>query len=290
MNLCRCSNQVAAREFLERLIQRFPGVLTCEQGVRLLAHVAHLLSGEARHAAYGAVRSWDAERGPQAFGELVDLRHLLHPEDAWASGRIEAAFADPPTPDREWRLVGVAFAAVNQWHTPGCRASATALLCRLIPEVSERVGFAAMTAFRTRDDLPMDESTLTVLRQVRDHPEVLARCDVDEAFFEHLLDAFVIDTELVCTLSERAVQLLGTGLQSAHRGVYLASPALIDVALRLQRGGGDFRRRGIELFEALLDLGVSEAVSVAASNDLRLTAGGQAVRMPRRTRPTLTAS
>ena len=62
------------------------------------------------------------------------------------------------------------------------------------------------------------------------------------------------------------------------------------MALRLQRGGGEYRPRGIELFEALLDLSVSEAVSVAASNDLRLTAGGQAVRMPRRTRSTPTAS
>ena len=285
-----CPDQAAAGEFLERLFGRFQGVLTCEHGVRLLADVAHLLSDEACRAAYGTVRMWDAERGPQAFGELVGLRHLLDPEDTWAAGQVEAAYAAAPTAGREWVLVGVAFAAVNQWHTPGCRGRATALLCRLVLEVSERVGFAAMTAFRTRDDLPMDDSTLAVFGQVRDHPEVLTRCDVDEAFFEHLLDAFVVDTELVCAVSEQAVRLLGTGLQSAHCGVSLASPALIDVALRLQRGGGEYRRRGIDLFEALLDLGVSEAVGVAASNDLRLTPGGHPVRIPRRTRSTPTAS
>lgn len=40
------------------------------------------------------------------------------------------------------------------------------------------------------------------------------------------------------------------------------------------------------LFEELLDLGVSEAVSLAASNDLRVTPGGS--RAPRRTRATRT--
>jgi hypothetical protein len=141
-----------------------------------------------------------------------------------------------------------------------------------------------MTIFQTRDELPLDEPTLNLLRQVEAHPEVLVRSRVDEAFFDHLLDAFVIDVELVCRISEEAVRRRGIELQSVQGGFYMASSALIDVSLRLQRSGGDYRRRGMELFEALLDLGVAEAVSVARSNDLRLAPGGHPIRPTRRKR------
>ena len=71
-------------------------------------------------------------------------------------------------------------------------------------------------------------------------------------------------------------------LQSVSNGLYLANTALIDISLRLQRSGTDYRRRGMELFEALLDLGVAEAVNVARSNDHRLGPGGYPIRLPRR--------
>ncbi len=281
-NVRCCSDLAAAGMFLRRLFERFPGVLRCELGARLLAQVADLLPDEARRAAYATARGRGDERGPQAFGELVALRHLLHPEDTWAGEQVESAFAVADTPDRQWVQVGVAFAAVNQWLAPGCRVRATELIRRLIPVPSTRVGYAVMFAFRTRGELPMDDSTLAVFRQVRDHPAFLARSEADDAIFEHLLDALVVDTELVCRVGEQAVQLLGADLQSFQHRISMASPALIDVALRLQRRGGDYRPRGMTLFEELLDLGVSEAVSLAASNDLRITPGGH--RAPRRTR------
>jgi hypothetical protein len=283
-NVRCCADRDGARAFLDRLFARFPGVLTCQLGVRLLAGVAWLLPDEVRQRAYDAVRGWGPEHGPQAFGELVCLRRLLHPEDDWARGEVEAALTDPSGPDREWVSVGIAFAAVNLWDEPSCRARATELLCRLIAQPGERVAAAAMTAFQTRDELPLDEATLSVLRQVEAHPEVLVRSGVDESFFDHLLDAFVVDAELVCRISEEAVRRRGAELQSVQHGLYMANSALIDVSLRLQRSGGDYRRRGMELFEALLDLGVAEAVNVARSNDLRLAPGVDPIRRPRRRR------
>ena len=283
-NVRCCSDRDGARAFLDRLFTRFPAVLACHLGVRLLARVAQLLPDGVRRRAYDAVRGWGPEQGPQAFGELVGLRHLLHPEDDWARGQVEAALAEPSDPDCEWVSVGVAFAAVNLWDEPSCRARATELLCRLVARPSERVAAAAMDAFQSRDELPLDEATLRVLRQVESHPEVLVRSGVDESFFDHLLDAFVVDVELVCRISEEAVHRRGAELQSVQHAFYMANTALIDVSLRLQRSGGDYRRRGMQLFEALLDLGVAEAVNIARRNDLRLAPGVDPIRLPRRRR------
>jgi hypothetical protein len=279
-----CSDRNLAREFLCRLFKRFPGVLTCQPGALLLGRVAQLLTDDDRQQAYESVRKWGAERGPQAFGELICLRHLLNPEDVWARERVAAALTESIEPGHEWISVGVALAAANLWQEPSCRIPAAELLRQLIPRVSERISYAVMTVFQTRDELALDDPTLSLLRQVEAHPEILVRSRVDEAFFDHLLDALVIDVELVCRISEEAVRRRGAELQDFQDGFYMASSALIDISLRLQRSGGDYRRRGMELFEALLDLGVAEAVSLTRSNDLRLVPGGRPVRPPRRKR------
>lgn len=279
-----CSNRVHVRGFLDQLFNRYPAVLTCQVGARLLARVAQLLPDEVRKRGYDTVRTWGTERGSQAFGELVCLRHLLHPEDDWASVRVEAALVQSTIPGDEWTAVGVAFAAANLWQEPSCRARATELLRQLARWPNERVGQATMSIFKAHDELPADEPTLSLLRQVESDPEILVRSDIDELFFDHLLDMFPVDTELVCRISEEAVLRRGAELQSVQHRLYMASSALIDISLRLQRSGGDYRRRGMQLFEALLDLGVDEAISVAMSNDLRLVPALNPLRLPRRRR------
>jgi hypothetical protein len=280
-----CSDRERAQAFLERLFAGWPAVLTCNLGVRLLARVAQLLPDEIRWRAYDTVRGWDAQRGPQAFGELVGLRHLLHPEDSWACGQVEDSLTASPDAESEWEAVGVAFAAGNLWKEPTARARATELLCRLVPWPSERVGHAVMAVYHTIDELPVDEPGLSLLRQIAAHPDMLVRSGVDESFFDHLLDAFPIDPDLVCQISEEAVRRRGSELESISHGLYLANSALIDISLRLQRSGGHYRRRGLELFEALLDRGVAEAVNLVRGNDLRLAPGGHPFQSRRRKRP-----
>ena len=292
-NLRCCSDRARAATFLARLLERFPGVLTSHVGIVLLANVSHLLTEEQRRWSYEAVRGWGAERGAQAFGELVCFRHLTHPEDVWAKAQIEGAItvataqfertpAGAVVEGGEWVRVGIAYAAANSWDEPTCRTRAAELLCQIVPASSNAPAFAAMSVFHTRDELPIDAATLALLRQVAEHPEVLIRADVDEMFFDHLLDAFIVDPEIVCRISEEAVRRRGAEIGSVQHKLFMASSALIDISLRLQRSGGDYRRRGMELFENLLDLGVSEAINVALSNDHRLAQGGGSLRLPRR--------
>ncbi len=130
-----------------------------------------------------------------------------------------------------------------------------------------------MVAFTGRDELVADDHALGLLRVLADFPDVLVRSDADDEFFDRLLDVFSTDPELVCRLSEAVVRLRGGDLRSAGSGFSMASSPILDIALRLQRSGGVFRGRGLNLFESLLDLGVFEAVALARNNDLRLVDG-----------------
>jgi len=276
-----CSDRKRAQLFLARLFERFPRILASQDGVRLISYVAHLLTDEQRQEAYSAVLAWGEHRGTQAFGELVCHHHLLHIENEWSRTQVNK-FLTSEISSSEEVCVGIAFSASNLWKQPECRNRATEILAQSLTSPSDAVAYAAMSVFLTRDQLPLDDATLILFRQVAAHPDVLVRANVNECFFDNLLDAFVVDTELVCKISEEAVCRRGGELQSVRHRLYMAGSALIDISLRLQRSGGDYRRRGMALFESLLDLGVNEAISIARINDHRLIGGNRPIRRLRR--------
>jgi hypothetical protein len=281
-NVRFCSDAVRRREFLNRLFERFPDVLMCQLGVRFLARVTDALSDEDRRRAYNLVRGWRPARlGMQAYGELLALRHLLHPTDGWAGKQVEAAM-QVGTEEVEAVAVGIGFAAANLWTEPTCRHRATELLRRLLALPSERMGYAVMTVFFARDELPLDNATLAIFRQILEFPQALDRPSVDEMFFEHLLNVYPVDTELVCRIAEETVRRRGEDLRSSRGAFFYSSQTLLDLALRLQRSGVRFRSRGMNLFESLLDLGVSEAATLAKVKDMRLVGIAHAFRLPRR--------
>ena len=123
----------------------------------------------------------------------------------------------------------------------------------MIPLTCRRVSEAVMMVYRRSDDLPRDESTMALLRTIGDHPDILARSEISEAMFDHLLDVFdvfEVETELVCRIAEEAVRRRGMEVGTGRNGFFFAIPALIDIALHLQRSGNELRSRGMDLFES----------------------------------------
>lgn len=283
-NVQCCSDKQKAWEFLDTLFARFPAVLSSRVGVLFLARVDSFLPEVSRMRAYAIVRGCNEEWGLQVFGELIGLRRLRYRGDAWAKDEVGKAVGNATESENEWIATGIAFAAAKMWREPLCREGASVLLAQLIPVASNRISRAAMSVWAVIDEAPSDMNTLSLLRQIAENPDVLKRATIDDTFFDHLLDQFNATTELVCRISEEAVRLRGAELQQARFGFYLAGSALIDISLRLQRNGGEFRRRGMEVFEKLLDLGVTDAIDIARSTDHRLASGTVPIRPLRRKR------
>jgi hypothetical protein len=283
-NVAFCSDRLRVQAFLTRLLTRFPGILTSQQGVRLVARVGGILADETRLLAFAAVRGSHPTGRPQAFGELLCLRHLGNPDDSWASAQIDAITSAGADAEGEWANVGIGFVAGKLWREPKCRTRATDLLCRLIQIPSDRVAVAVMRVFVTSDTFPVDQATLRFFRTLAANPEILDRSELTDLFLDQLLNLFTTDTELVCRISEEAIRRRGPELESMRWRLQMAGSALVDISLRLQRSGCPYRDRGLQMFESLLDLNVIEAASAVRVNDRRLVPTDRPIRRSRLTR------
>jgi hypothetical protein len=75
--------------------------------------------------------------------------------------------------------------------------------------------------------------------------------------------------ELVYQLSHLLVKMRGEELQSLRTAFVANAPHLVNIALTIQRMGGEYRSKGLDLFEDLLVLGVQDAQAAINELDLR---------------------
>jgi hypothetical protein len=82
----------------------------------------------------------------------------------------------------------------------------------------------------------------------------------------------------VFDLCRELVRLRADELTSLRSGFAANTSSLTNIALTLQRVGGDYRRKGLDLFEMLLDLGVQDAQAALQELDKRPRNVAQPVR------------
>jgi hypothetical protein len=238
--------------------------------------------------------------GPQAYGELLGLRTLLYPEDSWARKeahralkakampQILAALAGWSAGPLSWigfsrfsraakaaamqKLqqirIGLAFTAAQLWHEPRCREPATGLLVGLIPLADAQLSRAIMHVFLATNILYVDEPTRRLLLTLLAHPNLL-RATEDSFLVERLEDVLSAETELVYDLCRELVRIRANELTSVPTGFTANTSHLTNIALTLQRLGEDYRKKGLDLFEMLLDLGVHDAQATLQELDKR---------------------
>jgi hypothetical protein len=125
-----------------------------------------------------------------------------------------------------------------------------------------------MRVFPTTDRLYGDESSVRLLRTILQYPEVL-RATEDAFLVERLEDIIPAEPYLVCDLCSELVRLRASELMARRSSFAVNASHLTNIAIMLQRMGGDHRMRGLCLFETLLDLGAQEAQETLLELDKR---------------------
>jgi hypothetical protein len=295
--------------FLQRLFEKYPGARDTPFGAGLLTHVWSFLPAPIMQQFLQGMRDGGWMDGPQAYGELLALRALLYLEDQWAKKQVYRALKARRTPEKRFVLVrwgwallsligfsrfsraaaatamqqlqqvriGLAFAAAQLWHESHCREQATDLLVRLIPLADAQVSRAIVHVFLATNVLYVDEATRRLLRTLLAHPDVL-RATEDSFLVERLEDILSAETELVYDFCRELVRLRADELTSIRTGFAADTSHLTNIAMTLQRLGGDYRKKGLDLFEMLLDLGVHDAQATLQELDKRPRYVAQPVR------------
>lgn len=280
-NLRFCDRDRSIR-FMERLYERFPDVRDSGFGAGLITHLWSVIPEPLVHRWMRDIRDSAWVLGAQTYGELLGVRALAFPEDRTAAAALDDALTQSPSanPTQERIRTGAAFAAGQLWLDSDYRERATNVLVRLVPGASRDTAYALMDVFRLATTVIADTAIVRFLEAVRDNADVLTAMD-NTFFVEHLERLLPMRPELVVSLCRELIRRRSSDLASIQSGLSAGTPHLTNIALTLQRLGGEYRQQGLELFEHLLDIGVHEAQAALNELDKRLRSTGP-VRRPRR--------
>lgn len=259
-----------ASQFLLDLFNKYPRVRDSVLAILLLPRVWNVFSDKQLQSVLTAIRDHAWECGPQAFGELLCLRSLWHPEDATSNSLLTEYIkgvraADPKSVEI---LCGIAFAAARLWEVGDYRSHATWLLCELFESGIAEIQHCAMEVFLASHELNADEHTHEVLVTVARHHSAL-ETNLAELMIEHMSGLLPHEAPVIHQLCKTILDLYGPQFSSIQHGFVRYSGHMTNIAMTLHNLGGESRVLGLEMFEKLLELQVAEAVNALNEIDSR---------------------
>jgi hypothetical protein len=259
-----------AAKFIATLFRRHPGVRDSILGALLIGKMMDFLPEVIVRESLAAIRTSDWIHGPQVYGELLGLRLLGRISPDWAQHEYLEVINPIHATSEEiiWVKAGLAFAASRIWEHVWARDKATEVLTALMPNSHPTVATAIMEVFVANDSLPSDINTHWLLDGVKRNPHVLL-AEGASYLVEHLTYLITEERELVYDICDQMVASRGNELVSPGSNFAASAPHLTNIAITLQRMGGAFRAKGLELFERLLVLSVYDAQAALNSLDHR---------------------
>ena len=249
-NLKFC-DQPRATAFLQKLFERYPGVLCSRNGALLLANARHWLNGDSIAPWIEALRDSEWTLGPQVYGEIEFLRwgtlessnrpiYLDYTRDLDSSEKIKGIQR------------GLAYAAAYLWAKPEYRTHATEVMVSLMPSKDEGVQSALLGVFRVTNHLEDDEETTRLLDGMCAN-HVFTHDRGKTLLLDRLVDFVVRKRQLVARVVDCFIEAASTDLADFSTAFAGTAPQLADISLTLQRYD-DSQEDGLRLFERLLEL------------------------------------
>ena len=273
-------------EFITKLFTKYPQSLTSYEGAIFLAECHFKLSADGFGTLVSMIFKSQWEQGAQAFGELVCLSALFHPNSIWVQDTMKEILSNEQEIfDRttSQKRLGVIYSAIHLWDNKDCRKLATEIITSIIPLADKFMTNAIMDVFRIIDDLRPDQETQRLLSTLCDHPSVF-EITSDTFLIDKLPDLVPHDPHLVFNICNHLIDRAGNQFQTRITGLSAATNELIDIALTLHRLDGINRENGLTLFEKMIRLDLYEAKQTLSEIDGRRPRSGHRAPLPRRRR------
>ncbi len=248
---CDCSR---ATNFLSDMFNKYPAVRDSREGAILISSVQSWVPYDYFYNWITSLRDTKWKDGPQAYAEILLLHHAWFPDKEWASNEVDKILSnDQVYKDVIPMRLGFAYSASHLWSEAKYRGMSTRVISKLINEENEEIQKALADIFRIVDTLLPDDYTRKLLDLLCEHPNVLQKAR-DIFIVERLQDLLPLEPDRVYCVCKIMLQHKGSELANISTSFSVAAPEMINIALTLQRLGGDYRKYGLELFEKLLEL------------------------------------
>lgn len=234
--------------FVGKLFSKAPGLVGTKEAAHYLAN-AHW---DLPDLVNGLLDAWrtGGRTAREGYGEIVAIAALMQPDLEWPRARLESLIEDSAQGDAR---VGAAMSAVNLWHDPKRRSSATSILIRCLERGPQEVWTAAFQIFRLIEEFTPDSDTAALLTAFADRLPDAPRLE-STFVVERLTSLLPHMADLVYRVAEGLVRLWRDELGDIRTSTAMAAGELADLAVTLHRLGPATRDQGTALFEQLLDL------------------------------------
>jgi hypothetical protein len=273
-------NRTEATDLFNAVIHNCPEILQYSWALHHIAHtVGWFEPQETVQSWLEIIKSNNSDFSHQAYGELLLIQYFQY-QDEWSVERIRHHL---DIQDDEAILCGLAHAASHFWVQQRCRAISSEILYSLASSSSEPIQHAVASVFQwSRDHFKLDSEMLKVIHAVCNNQNVLLKGakDLIEIVEEENLVKY--NPEIVAQICE---SLLGAGgeLTNPARPIVFVAESLTTIAIQLHRQTS-FRKRGLSIFEQLLELNLRETQSALETLDRRSTRLGSYIPPRRRLR------
>ena len=265
-----------AEAFIDELVENQPCIIKEKGWPHFIAHAFRWASHTAVHRWMMSIVEGDKE-GLKVAGELIGLRHALHPAEPW-SRELAEKFANNTS---TLMAIGLAHSVANLWHEPIFRPVVHPVLLKLLRSRNDHVLEALSTIF-LNDGFFADTETREILDALIAHPSLLKNGRA-ERLPEMLANLVNFDSERVCKVVNILLNLASDQMGNISTSWYLSTEWLLDIALQLQDMGKLERAAGSELFERMLEFNMPQAREMTLDLDKR-TPVGSSPRASRRRR------
>ncbi|MGN6210499.1 NACHT domain-containing protein [Asticcacaulis sp.] len=211
-----------------------------------------------------AVRTWNGSEDrtfQQAAGEYAAGLEIVGEAIEDTTSMLQQILSGGTSP----ALIGALLVYAKAWQEAELHVKTTEVLARLIPGASGDQALAISTAFfNLREGIGLPRAS-TLIGAIAQNTAVLQACCLPY-FFEQvqMLTSNPRHAELVMDTCEKIFDLDAARRNETGRGS--SSAHLVSTAIALQRADGTIRTRAMDLYEALLDAGNSDADRAAIAS------------------------
>lgn len=245
----RPSSPEALAAFLSQLFARYPSLTGSAGAAMLLAHVHWTVPAFVKTA----LPCWKSDRragAQQAYGELVALIALVHPDLEWAAELLDEVLASD---EHATARAGAAYAAARVFSQNVNRSAASSLLATLIPKADGPTWAGIFDLFRLVKEVTPDGDWISLL-------QVMADClgkakGQTSPYIVRLLQGLLPHEGLLVGRIARGLAAnWAEELSDIRASTAGNAQQLVDLALTLHRLGPETREQGTALFEDLLEI------------------------------------
>ncbi|MCP4345374.1 MAG: ATP-binding protein [Desulfobacterales bacterium] len=258
-------DKIFASHLYDQVLTKFGHAVENRLSICSIAKIIHLVSDPSIvHKWLTLIQDRDWVLGQQAFGELAIYYLCWKQDDTWVEEQIWNAVENP---EAHGAHRGIAFGAVNNWHSKQCQKICTSVIIALTDSDDKIVQKALSQIFQYGEQVVLNDEMKKIIEAILPNDGIILNSA--ESLIEGTESATSAEPELVSRICNRFLDAGMEEIKNITTSFAMLAEPLVSISLTLHRMP-PYREAGLNLFERLVESNIQEASQALDMLDRKL--------------------